>query len=46
MVGEKGVTDFTKLRSIKVNRTTYALNGTIEIMQDIGNDILVREYFN
>lgn len=42
IVGEKGVLDFSKLRSIKVNRTTYAINGSLELLQDTGNDILVR----
>lgn len=43
MVGEKGIIDFTKLRSIKLNRTTYAVNGSIGIVQPVGNDILVRK---
>lgn len=46
MVGEMGVVDFSKLRNVKVNRTTYAVNGTIKILQDIANDILVRKHFN
>ncbi|CAO1419280.1 unnamed protein product [Diamesa serratosioi] len=40
--GEEGVVDFSKLRSIKVNRTTYAVNGSVKILQDIGNDVLVK----